>query len=165
MFSRAHGSMHGEGQSAGGGCAAANAIAGDERGPSACARPRKKSPRWRFVRGLAALKIPICPLIKDYLNKGNSAEARERFLWATRRRADGECLSFAITTAKNRTAGRVERTLALASSWPQQQRPMPWPRSKDVLKIPIPNVQAAAILAEHARARARALSSSDAAPS
>jgi TonB family protein len=127
--------------------AAANAIAGDERGAERLRKAAEKEPTLAVVRGLAALKIPICPLIKDYLNKGNSAEARERFLWALGEGADGECLSFAIATAKNRAAGRVERTLALASLGHSNSAEA-MAALKDVLKDPDPNVQAAAILAE-----------------
>jgi len=95
--------------------AAANAVAGDDRGAERLRKAAEKEPTFAVVRGLAALKIPICPLIKDYLHKGKTAEARERFLWALGEGTDGECLSFAITTAKDRAAGRMERTLALAS--------------------------------------------------
>jgi hypothetical protein len=99
------------------------------------------------VRGLAALKIPICPLIKDYLNKGKTAEARERFLWALGEGAEGECLSFAVATAKNRAAGRVERVLAI-SSLGHSNSDEAKATLKDVLKDPDPNIAAAAILSE-----------------
>jgi len=102
--------------------AVANALAGDDRGAERLRKAAAKEPTFGVVRGLGALKIPICPIIKDYLNKGNSAEARERFLWALGEGTEGECLSFAITTAKNRAAGRMERTLALTSPWAQRQR-------------------------------------------
>ena len=127
--------------------AAANAMAGDDRGAERLRKAAEKEPTFAVVRGLAALKIPICPLIKDYLNKGNSAEARERFLWALGEGADGECLDLAITTAKNRAAGRMERTLALASLGHSDSAEAK-AALKDVLKDPDPNIQAAAILAE-----------------
>ena len=81
------------------------------------------------------------------MNKGKSGEARERFLWALGEGTDGECLQLAIATAKNRSAGREERTLALASlghSDGAEARAA----LKDELKDPDPNVPAAAILAE-----------------
>jgi len=127
--------------------AAANAVAGDERGAERLRKAAEKEPTFAVVRGLAALKIPICPLIKDYLNKGKNAEARERFLWALGEGTDGECLAFAITTAKNRAAGRMERTLALASLGHSDSAEAK-AALKDVLKDPDPNIQAAAILAE-----------------
>jgi hypothetical protein len=121
--------------------AAANAMAGDDRGAERLRKAAEKEPTFAVVRGLAALKIPICPLIKDYLNKGNSAEARERFLWALGEGADGECLDLAITTAKNRAAGRMERTLALASLGHSDSAEAK-AALKDVLKDPDPNIQA-----------------------
>jgi HEAT repeat protein len=127
--------------------AAANALAGDNRGAERLRKAAENEPTFAVVRGLAALKIPICPLIKDYLNKGKTAEARERFLWALGEGADGECLSFAIETAKNRTATRAERILAL-SSLAHSEGADAQAALKDVLKDPDPNIQAAAILAE-----------------
>ena len=127
--------------------AAANAVAGDERGAERLRKAAEGEPTFAVVRGLAALKIPICPLIKDYLNKGKTAEARERFLWALGEGADGECLAFAITTARNRAAGRMERTLALASLGHSDSAEAK-AALKEVLKDPDPNIQAAAILAE-----------------
>ena len=127
--------------------AAANALAGDDRGAERLRKAAEKEPTFGVVRGLAALKIPICPLIKDYLNKGNSAEARERFLWALAAGTEGECLSFAIATAKNRTARRIERTLAL-SSLGHSDGAEAKAALKEALKDPDPNIQAAAILAE-----------------
>ncbi len=127
--------------------AAANAVAGDDRGAERLRQAAAKEPTFGVVHGLAALKIPICPLIKDYLNKGKSGEARERFLWALGEGTDGECLELVIATAKNRSAGREERTLALASlghSDSAEARAA----LKDELKDPEPNVAAAAILAE-----------------
>jgi TonB family protein len=127
--------------------AAANAMAGDERGAERLRKAAEKEPTFAVVRGLAALNIPICPLIKDYLNKGKTAEARERFLWALGEGTDGECLAFAVATAKNRTAGRMERTLALASLG-HSDSPEAKAALKELLKDPDPNLQAAAILAE-----------------
>jgi TonB family protein len=127
--------------------AAANAVAGDDRGAERLRKAAEKEPTLAVVHGLAALKIPICPLIKDYLNKGNSAEARERFLWALGEGTDGECLSFAIGTAKNHAAGRMERILALASLGHSDSAEAK-AALKDVLKDPDPNIAAAAILAE-----------------
>jgi TonB family protein len=127
--------------------AAANAVAGDNRGAERLRKAAEKEPTFAVMRGLAALKIPICPLIKDYLNKGKTAEARERFLWALGEGAEGECLAFAIATAENRSAGRVERTLAL-SSLGHSGNPEAKAALKDVLKDPDPNIAAAAILAE-----------------
>ena len=127
--------------------AAANAVAGDERGAERLRKAAEREPTAAAIRGLAALKIPICPLIKDYLNKGKTTEARERVLWAIGEGSDGECLTFAIETAKNRTAGRMERTLAL-SSLGHSDSAEAKATVKEVLKDPDPNVQAAAILAE-----------------
>ena len=127
--------------------AAANAAAGDDRGAERLRKAAEKEPTAAAIRGLAALKIPICPLIKDYLNKGKTAEARERVLWAIGEGSDGECLTFAIETAKNRAAGRMERTLAL-SSLGHSDSALAKATVKEVLKDPDPNVQAAAILAE-----------------
>jgi TonB family protein len=127
--------------------AAANAVAGDDRGAERLRKAAAKEPTFAVIRGLAALKIPICPLIKDYMNKGKSGETRERFLWALGEDTDGECLELAIATAKNRSAGREERTLALASlghSDSAEARAA----LKDELKDPDPNIAAAAILAE-----------------
>jgi TonB family protein len=127
--------------------AAANALTGDDRGAERLRKAAAKEPTFAVVRGLAALKIPICPLIKDYLNKGNTAEARERFLWALGEGTEGECLAFAIATAKNRSAGRMERVLAL-SSLGHSDSAEAKAALKDVLKDPDPNIAAAAILAE-----------------
>jgi TonB family protein len=127
--------------------AAANAVAGDDRGAERLRKAAEKEPTFAVVRGLAALKIPICPLIKDYLNKGKTAEARERFLWALGEGAEGECLSFAVATAKNRAAGRVERVLAI-SSLGHSNSDEAKATLKDVLKDPDPNIAAAAILSE-----------------
>jgi len=127
--------------------AAANALAGDARGAERLRKAAEKEPTFGVVRGLAALKIPICPLIKDYLNKGNTAEARERFLWALGEGTEGDCLAFAIATAKNRSAGRMERTLAL-SSLGHTNSAEAKAALKDVLKDPDPSIAAAAILAE-----------------
>ena len=127
--------------------AAANALAGDDRGAERLRKAAEKEPTFGVVHGLAALKIPICPLIKGYLNKGKTAEARERFLWALSEGTDGECLTFAIDTAKNRTAGRMERTLAL-SSLGHSDSAEAKAAVKEVAKDPDPNIQAAAILAE-----------------
>jgi TonB family protein len=127
--------------------AAANAVAGDNRGAERLRKAAEKEPTFAVVRGLAALKIPICPLIKDYLNKGKTAEVSERFLWALGEGTDGECLAFAIATAKNRSAGRMERTLAL-SSLGHSDGAEAKAALKEVLKDPDPNIQAAAILAE-----------------
>ena len=127
--------------------AVANALAGDDRGAERLRKAAAKEPTFGVVRGLGALKITICPIIKDYLNKGNSAEARERFLWALSEGTEGECLSFAITTAKNRAAGRLERTLALTSLGHSDSAEAK-AALKELLKDPDPNIQAAAILAE-----------------
>jgi hypothetical protein len=127
--------------------AVANAVAGDGRGAERLRKAAEKEPTFGVVRGLAALKIPICPLIKDYLNKGNTAETRERFLWALSEGTEGECLTFAIATAKNRSAGRTERVLALASLGHSDEVEAK-AAVKDALKDPDPNIAAAAILAE-----------------
>jgi TonB family protein len=127
--------------------AAANAVAGDDRGAKRLRKAAENEPTANVVRGLAALKIPICPLIKDYLNKGKTAEARERFLWALGEGTDGECLAFAMTTAKDRGAGRMERTLALASLGHNDSAEAK-AALKELLKDPDPRIQAAAILAE-----------------
>jgi len=129
--------------------AAANALAGDDRGAEQLRQAAEKEPTFGVVRGLAALKIPICPLIKDYLNKGKgeTAEARERILWALSEGTEGECLAFAITTVKNHTSGRLARTLAL-SSLGHSDSPEAKAALKEGLKDPDPNIQAAAILAE-----------------
>jgi len=95
--------------------AAANAVAGDARGAYRLRKAATAEPTAAVVRGLAALKIPICPLVKDLASRDNSAETRERFLWALGEGADGDCLATAIETAKNRSAGRAERVLAIAS--------------------------------------------------
>ena len=127
--------------------AAANAVAGDDRGAERLRDAAAKEPTFAVVRGLAALKIPICPLIKDYLNKGNTAEARERFLWALSEGTEGECLTFVLAAAKNRAAGRMERVFAL-SSLGHSQSAEAKAALKDALKDPDPNIQSAAILAE-----------------
>lgn len=95
--------------------AAANAIAGDDRGARRLRSAATAEPTAAVVRGLAALKIPICPLIEDLAAKHDSAEARERFLWALGEGTDGECLKNAIASAANRSASRTERVLAIAS--------------------------------------------------
>jgi TonB family protein len=127
--------------------AAANALAGDDRGAEQLRDAAGKEPTFAVVRGLAALKIPICPLIKDYLNKDETAETRERFLWALGEGTEGECLTFAITVAKNRAAGRNDRILAL-SSLGHSQSAEAKAALKGVLKDPDPNIRSAAILAD-----------------
>ncbi len=127
--------------------AAANALAGDGRGAERLRKAAEKEPTYAVVRGLVALKIPICPLVKDYLNKGKTTEALERVLWALREGTDGECLSVAISAAKNRSAGRMERIYAL-SCLGHSESAEARAALKEVLKDPDPNIKAAAILAE-----------------
>jgi len=127
--------------------ATANALAGDDRGAAQLRKAAEREPTFGVVRGLAALNIPICPLIKDYLNKGNTAEARERFLWALSEGTDGECLPVAIASAKNRAAGRMERMYAI-SSLGHSDSAEAKAALKEVLKDPDPNIQFFAILAE-----------------
>jgi hypothetical protein len=62
--------------------AAANAMAGDARGGVGLRKAAAAEPTAAVFRGLAALKISICPLIKDLAGRGDNTEARERFLWA-----------------------------------------------------------------------------------
>ena len=133
--------------------AAANAMAGDARGASRLRKAAAAEPTAAVVRGLAALKISICPFIKHLAEKSRgeppssarrepsraaersegvsgrvagaagmetlpgfpSWDARQRFLWALGEGADGDCLTAAIETAKNRKASRAERVLAIAS--------------------------------------------------
>jgi TonB family protein len=95
--------------------AAANAVAGDARGAARLRKAAAAEPTAAVVRGLAALKISICPLIKDLASRDNSPETRERFLWALGEGADGDCLASVIETANNRSASRAERVLAIAS--------------------------------------------------
>jgi TonB family protein len=95
--------------------AAANAMAGDARGAGRLRKAAAAEPTAAVVRGLAALKISICPFIKDLAGRKDTAEVRERFLWALGEGADGDCLASAIETAKNRKASRAERVLAIAS--------------------------------------------------
>jgi HEAT repeat protein len=117
--------------------AAANAMAGDARGASRLRKAAAAEPTAAVVRGLAALKISICPFIKHLAEKSRgeppssarrepsregmetlpgfpSWDARQRFLWALGEGADGDCLTAAIETAKNRSASRAERVLAIA---------------------------------------------------
>jgi len=118
--------------------AAANAVAGEARGAARLRKAAAAEPTAAVVRGLAALKISICPFIKHLAEKSRgeppssarrepsregmetlpgfpSWDARERFLWALGEGADGDCLASAIETAKNRSASRAERLLAIAS--------------------------------------------------
>ncbi len=127
--------------------AVANALAGDARGADRLAKAVAKGPASGVVRGLAALRIPICPLIREDLGKGRTAEARERVMQALREGTDGECLSFAIVSAKNRGTGRMERMLALESLGHSEGAGTK-AALKDVLKDPDPYIQSAAILAE-----------------
>jgi len=127
--------------------AAANASAGDDRGAARLREAAAKEPTFAVVRGLAALKIPICPLIKDNFGKGQTAEARERSLWALSEGAEGECLALAIASAKNRGAGRMERVFALASL-SHSEDPQAKATLKELIKDPDPNIKSAAILAE-----------------
>jgi TonB family protein len=127
--------------------AAANALVGDTRGTERLREAAAKEPTAPVIRGLGALKIPICPLIKDYLDKAATAEARERFLWALGEGTEGECLAVVIAAAKNRGAGRMERLFALTSLGHSESAEAK-AALKDLLKDPDPNIQSAAILAE-----------------
>jgi TonB family protein len=127
--------------------AAANAVAGDARGASRLRKAAAAEPTAAVVRGLAALKISICPFLKELPSRGDSAEARERFLWALGEGADGDCLASAIETAKDHGARRAERVLAVASLGRSDGD-----QAKSALKALLDDadatVKAAAILAE-----------------
>jgi TonB family protein len=122
--------------------AEANALAGDPRGADRLRRAVEDagSPpgtAQSIAQGLATLKVPVCPLIKESVAKKLVAEnvtpsstipdlddtelvkrlkrleTRERILNLLSEGSDGPCLSFAIALAKDRSARPVDRALAL----------------------------------------------------
>jgi TonB family protein len=122
--------------------AVANALAGDARGAAtlrgAVDLAKPDAPDGRAARGLAALGIPICPLIRSSLARpaktGEGAPATatglsdEKFAQALRERAirprllslvaegaSDACLAFAIAVAKDRSAPAMDRTFAIMS--------------------------------------------------
>jgi TonB family protein len=156
--------------------AAANAAVGVERGAE---RLRKAvdfvdgggSAEAEVARGLAALKIPVCPLIRDALAKrtivdtvslpapgtepGDDAfvqklkqhESRERVLHLTAEGTDGACLAFAIAVANDRRASAIDRALAI-SALDHSEGSVARSAIKTLLKDSDPRVRAAAVVAD-----------------
>lgn len=156
--------------------ALANALAGDDRGVErlrqavAMTTMSEDIPAWG-LRGLAALHIPSCPLIKAALAKAPAEQPSEpaapklavsdeqflRDVEATGNRrhvlrllaagADGTCLSLAIATAKSRAANKDDRLAAVrslaASDGPEVKAAL-----KALAKDPDPDIAAQVILAE-----------------
>ncbi|MBN2576392.1 MAG: energy transducer TonB [Deltaproteobacteria bacterium] len=156
--------------------ALANALAGDARGAeqlrrAATAADAPESVAQAAARGLAALKIPVCPLVKqslaraasedkktpasqgtetsdDQLARGIAApQARDRVLRLLREGADGSCLGFGIATAKDRAAKKDHRLLAV-SSLERSEGAEAKTTLRALAKDPDPAISAAAILAE-----------------
>jgi TonB family protein len=156
--------------------ALANALAGDDRGVErlrqavAMADVSESIPKWG-ARGLVALKIPTCPLLKAAFAKTLAQEkgapsslatepSDEQFLRDVQAKgmtfrilqlldagADGVCLSLAIATAKNRAANkdlRASAVLSLAHSDGPDVKAA-W---KTLAKDPDPAIASQAITAE-----------------
>ena len=156
--------------------ALANALAGDDRGVErlrqavAMANVSESIPQWG-ARGLMALKIPTCPILKAAFSKmltGNkgapsspAAElSDEQFLRDVQAKgmtsrvlqlldagADGACLSLAIATAKNRAASKDLRASAVLSLT-HSDSPEVKAAWKTLAKDPDPAIASWAITAE-----------------
>jgi len=123
------------------------------------------------ARGLAALKIPVCPLVRDalakrtivdtvslptpgsepsddaFVQKLKQHESRERVLHLTAEGTDGACLAFAIAVANDRRASAVDRMLAI-SALDHSDGAEPKDTLKALLKDNDPRVRAAAVAAD-----------------
>lgn len=131
--------------------AAANAVAGDARGAERLRGILAKSESAEWValaaRGLAALKISLCPLLKDQLPSA-TPETIDAILSVLPLHADEECVPWLLDQARDKarqipTARRAAAIAALAG------RPEPEVASaiKDWLKDKDPTIRAAAMLA------------------
>jgi len=98
------------------------------------------------AEGLAALKIPVCPLLKDRLTD-ETPEARQALLGALRHGASGECLAFLEAVAKNKQAPVANRLLAI-EGLRHSEGPGPLATLRALFKESSAPVLAAAILAE-----------------
>ncbi len=93
--------------------AAANASAGDGRGAERLRRAVENGQDLELAaRALAALRIPLCTLVKDKLG---SADARDAVLSVLRFGPDGECLSWMVNLAKDQKAAQAQRLVAIAA--------------------------------------------------
>jgi TonB family protein len=122
--------------------AEANALAGDSRGAERLRRAASSADlptaaALRIAQGLASLKVPVCPLIKEsfarravaeketvpapspdlddaeFIKRIKAQESRERILSLLAQGTDGPCLSFALAVAKDRKGKASTRALAL----------------------------------------------------
>jgi TonB family protein len=111
------------------------------------ARLTKVLPRApRAAEGLAALKIPVCPLLKERL-ADETAENRQALLLALRYGTNGECLAFLEAVAKNKQAPVADRILAI-EGLRNSEGPSPLATLRALFKETSGPVLAAAILAE-----------------
>jgi TonB family protein len=126
--------------------AVANALAGDARGAERLRNAMEKGQAIDEVaRGLAALKIPLCPFVKDKLD-GATPELRAAVLTVLRHGLDGPCVAWAANLATDRQAGVSERRLA-AQALAGHEEPEAVAALKDLLKDKNPALRATAILA------------------
>ena len=98
------------------------------------------------AEGLAALAIPVCPLIQDLLAPA-TPEARQTTLRALRYGASGECLSFLETVAKDSRLPVGDRVMAI-EGLKNSEGPDALATLRLLLKAGPAPVLAAAILAE-----------------
>jgi TonB family protein len=125
--------------------AAANASAGDERGAERLRKTIEKGTDLDLAaRGLAALKLPLCPFVKDQLDV---TESRPLALSVLRYGADDDCVSWMAGIAKQAQASQAQRLLAIEGLAGRKET-VAQAALQELLKDKSPAIQAAAILAQ-----------------
>ena len=155
--------------------AVANALSGDARGAEILRKAVDLSDTGTkdgdAADGLAALKIPVCPLIREslarlpktdkgpiptpipdmgdaeFLKRMGSKQVRPRVLNLVIEGTSEQCLAFVIALAKNRAAPGMDRTFAIMSL-EHSESPEAKAALRALTKDPDPRIQSQAIRAE-----------------
>ena len=127
--------------------ALANALAGDGRGAERLRQALEKGQQVDLAaRGLAALKIPLCPLVKDKLGSVTS-DTRDFLLSVLRFSPDGDCLPWMVSFAQDRKAAQAERLVAIVALGSREE-PEARGAVKELLNDRAAAIRGAAILAD-----------------